>query len=281
MIAVASPTHFDVIPLAELRAQFGLAGARAVLLVGSRTEDDYPGSDTDFLGLFDRDADVPRAIGHAGAVSMTNTFGESWIGWAGEEEVNVVTVSAEAVRRTAAPLAAPLSATRAPALQPLEVVLLHRIHTGTPVDGHDYVAELRAGLRLDRLPTAVFALYHISAAGHLKRARMLAGAGDRLGFLSLMNAVTSGVGIATLSMYGRVAGSVKKIAPGLAVLERAHLDIPVRSSDLALMMSSADDVLRLEIAGAALDRLAAAARLRAEHGDPLWDEAWRSLAALG
>jgi hypothetical protein len=269
--------HLDIIPAERLRAEFGLADARAILLVGSRAGAlDYPGSDVDFLGVFDSADDIPATIGHPAAVSMATSVGPNWLGRIDGEEINVALVAAGTVRRIGALLARPISPTNLPVLQQYEIGLLQRLRTAVPLTGGDYVAGLVAPAALDRLPAAVFVLYHVSAAGHLESARRLLDAGDPATAGMVTMAVTAALGLAALSVYDHPAGSVKKVATDLAALQRRHPDPPVRLSDLADIGVGPPDRSRLALAGAALERLRRAAGALAT-GSTYWAEACHTI----
>lgn len=248
--------HLEVVPVQRLREEFGLAGASAILLTGSRVAGgDYPGSDVDFLAIFDDPAAVPAAIGHPGAVSMANSMGENWLGRVGGEEVNVAAVSAVTVRRLAGLLAAPIGPLRTPALQQFEIVLLQRLRVGVPVLGEEYLAGLVDQRVLARLPVATFVLYFTSAAGHVQTARRLLDAGDPFAFEMLMMAAVGAIGLSTLCLCDRSAASFKKVATELAALEQRHPGLPVRRADLVAIGSGSSPPLRLALAEAALARL--------------------------
>jgi hypothetical protein len=217
---------------------------------------------------------VPAVIDHPGAISMANSMGENWLGRVGGHEVNVAAVSAATVRRLAGLLAAPISPVRTPALQPFEVVLLHRLRVGEPVVGAGYLADLVDPVVLARLPVATFVLYFTSAVGHVRLARRLLDGGDGFGFEMLMMATAGAIGLAALCLSDRGAASFKKVATDLAALERRYPEHPVRRSDLAAIGAGPSPALRLAIADAALERLRGAvrARRRTAAGGP-WAEA--------
>jgi hypothetical protein len=265
--------------LAAVEREFALTGAHAVLLAGSRLEQlDYPGADIDFVALYDDPAGIPVEIPHPGAVRMASTMGPSWIGHLDGQEVNVTVLSSPAVRRAAALLGRPLSPVCVPMLQPIEVVTLHRLGHGAPLTGAEYVAGLRDGLHLARLPVAAYAVYHCSAAGHVRTAGALLDRGDLFGFEVMLLAAGVALGIATLCAYGRVGATMKKVATALATLAAEHPDAPLRPADLTALAAGADPRARLALAAAALERSARLAQSRARE-DTLWAEARAAITA--
>jgi hypothetical protein len=267
------------ITVARLEREFGLCGASAVVLAGSRLESlDYPGSDIDVLAVFDRPEQVPATVPHVGVVSMANSMGENWIGRLDGEEVNITVVGAPAVRRLVRLLAVPLSAHRIPALQPLEVVTLHRIRAGVPLRGGPYLAQLVDEQVWARLPVAACVLYHCSAAGHIRLAGRLLATGDTFGFDAMMVAAAVALGIATVCAYGEVGTSIKRIATRLSTVEDRDGRGTLRTGDFRAIVSGTDAGARLAAAGAALERLRRYVEARASGGGP-WAEGLVALDA--
>ncbi|HEU4730037.1 MAG TPA: hypothetical protein VFT22_19200 [Kofleriaceae bacterium] len=281
--AELDPWFGELVASAELAAGFGLQRARLVLAAGSRAEGlADAASDTDFLAVYDAAADLPRVISHPGAIAMPSALGPNWIGEVRGREVNVEAVEIATLDRLAEALVLPLDAARAPLLQPLEVRLLDRMRTGTPVPiGEARVdprelAALRRRLRVDRLPAVVLVMNYLGALSYLRLAEVRRY--DPLGFHVALDAVAEGVALSALCLSGMVLYGMKKVAPALRATERGGLAPPARELDVLEIVAGADPERRIACAWAALGRIEAAIGARAARGDGAWPEAHRAVA---
>lgn len=260
---------------------FALRGARAVLLVGSRvTGSEQPGSDVDFLALFEDAAGMAPAVPLPGAVSMPHSLGENWIGDLEGQEANVEAVTAATVHRVAVLVRRPLDEGSAPILQPLEIRLLDRLRRHVPVRGGDYVRALGVGAALDRLPMMVVVMRYCGVVSNLPAMRLRLEQRDRVGLGLLVPLMAGALGQAAMGLHGRLDTAWRKVVPGLRALEREGASLPVTAGDLETMLAPADGRAGLEAIGAALGRLRAAVEERAR-GEALWAEALRGLDAQG
>jgi len=259
--------------LGELSDAFGLAKAEAVLLVGSRIDGtDYAGSDLDLLGIYS-DGGLPQTVTHPGAVRITTSVGDNWIGTRAAEEINVETVHVDTVSRLAGLLACPLDRSRSVALQPYEARLLYRLRTGRVLTGVPYMAALRARLRLDRLPPACFVTNYAIAASNLGHAEIRLRQGDVAGFAPVMAAVGHALAAAGAALYDVVIPAMKKDGPVLRKLAAEHPDLPVTLDDVVSTIAGTDNEERVTHARTALRRLRHAVTVRAET-----DRGWRDVA---
>lgn len=260
---------------AELRANFALHAARAVLLVGSRADGlDYPGSDIDFLAVYEGDADVPEEVACPGAVCSDSSLGRNWIGTLHGEEVNVECVSRLTLRRVSAIALAPLTARRTAVLQPLEIRLLGRLSTGLPLGGSATGVQLVGVQPLHRLPAVVLTMNYLGVASHLELASADAMGTDSLGADLVLLVAASGLGLAALAVRDVVVYAPKKIGLALRRLEREGRDAPVGEADLrALLSADQDRVARLRMANEALRRVGAAVVARSAVEGGVWGEA--------
>jgi hypothetical protein len=274
--------HGDLLAGPELARGFGLDRARLVLAAGSRAEGlADAASDVDFLAIFARADDLPTAVEHPGTIAMPTALGPNWIGRLRGHEVNVEAVAVDTLERLAEALIPPIGPARAPILQPLEVRLLDRIRTGTSIEvggvlaDPDYLAGLRARLRLDRLPAVVFVMNYRGAQSYLGLAE--ARLDDPIGFHVAIDAVAEGLALSALCLSGTVLYGMKKVGPALRAAERDLLDPPVRASDVLELMTGSEQAVQVASAAAALERVERAVRARAALGDEEQAEVLRAI----
>jgi hypothetical protein len=281
-----SPAHLAALASPGFIADFGLARARLLLAVGSHVAGTADASsDIDFLAVFDQAADIPADVALAGVVAMHSPAGPNWIGSLPDgREVNVEMVSTERLGEFGALLAPSISSTWAPILQALDIRLLDRIRTGVPVSSTDpaadseYLDQLRARLRVDRLPLLVLVMNYCGAASYLARAEK--NAGDPFTVRFGLDAVAGGMTVATLCLFDIVTYGMKKGPRLLREAEREHPDLPFRIADLEQLWLGGEPRTQLAAAGLALGRLRAYVRDRAARGDGMCIEAGRGFAAL-
>lgn len=280
----AAPTFATLVPEfteGALLEAFALHGARAILLVGSRvTGSDQPGSDVDFLAIFEDPTEIPAGVPLAGVVSMPHALGENWIGDLDGQEANVEAVPAATIERVAALARRPLDEGSAPILQPLEIRLLDRLRRYVPLRGGDYVRALGVDAALERLPMVAVVMRYCGVVSNLPTMRQLADQGDSVGLRLLLSIMAAALGHAAMSLHGNPETAWRKVVPGLRALERDGVTSPVTAGDLEAMLASADDRAALEALTGALARLRGAVEQRAREQPP-WTEALRGLDAQG